>query len=416
MNSTKKILFIIDSLGGGGAERVLTNIVNGIDRKKYKPIVCLSMGKRVDFSIKEDVDVCNLEPIYDIHQVRRYRRFVRRIVFFRTIRCLLTGKKLFDRKRLYNILIEFCPLIIGLRSIVKRYCPDLIMTVLFNSSLIGSLYCQFYRDSTLLCTSDHNTLSLEIRRLFPLFEFILPKIVLSRADRYVAVSEGVKSDLIDLYDYPSNQIDTIYNGIEIDMIHFDGTKPLSADIPSETIFKSGPVIVTVGRLTLQKAQDVLLRAFHMVLTRCDCNLVIIGEGERLEELQRLVSDLRIDRNVFFLGWRHDVYSIMSKCDVFVLSSLYEAFPMVLLEAMALGLPVVSTNCPYGPVETLAGGIYGTLVPTGDVQALAGVLVDLVNDKQKRDEMGERSCVRARDFSSDSMIAQYESLFQRLIGC
>lgn len=413
---SKKVLFLIDSMGVGGAERVLSNIIKGLDRNKYLPILCLTLGRRIDYYIDEDVEVCTIEPVTG----KCFDAFVRMItlpiVCYWVVRYTLHGKKRFNWKMLYSILFEFSHYVFGLRSVIKKYRPDLIMTVLFNSSMIASLYCQYFRDSTPLCLSDHNTLSIEVPRLYPSVDMVLTEMVLRRADRYVAVSKGVMDDLITVFGFPCKLIDVIYNGIDFDQIKVEAARSHPVDLPIDILEKRCPLIVSVGRLTAQKGQNLLLKAFRLVLDKVESRLVILGEGENLDALQQLAADLRIKDKVLFLGWRRDLFPILFRCDVFALSSLYEAFPMVLLEAMALGLPVVASDCPHGPFESLDAGRYGILVPAGSYEGLAAGILQVLTDKCKMAELSRLSQARAAEFTLVKMASDYDAVFERLMKC
>jgi glycosyltransferase involved in cell wall biosynthesis len=119
----------------------------------------------------------------------------------------------------------------------------------------------------------------------------------------------------------------------------------------------------------------LLHAFAQVLPHQPCRLVLLGEGKQRPELQRLATELGVEEHVWMPGFVTNPYSYMARAAVFVLSSAWEGFGNVLVEALALGVPVVATDCPSGPREILQGGRYGALVPVGDSQALARAVLE-----------------------------------------
>lgn len=149
-----------------------------------------------------------------------------------------------------------------------------------------------------------------------------------------------------------------------------------------------PVILGVGRLTPQKDFSTLIHAFAQVRTVRDCRLVILGEGELRAELEQLVASLGVQDSVQLPGFADNPFAWMSRVRLFVLSSRWEGLPNVLIQAMACGAAVVSTDCPSGPDEILEGGKWGKLVPVGDVEALAEALsenlqvLDVVNSIER----------------------------------
>ncbi len=187
------------------------------------------------------------------------------------------------------------------------------------------------------------------------------------ADEFVAVSDGLKEQLGRLPGLSKKPIHRIYNPI-IDK-QFDARAGLTPTLPS-AIASGEPFVLAVGRLHKQKGYRHLIPAFARVVSQRPAHLVILGEGADREELQSLVGSLGIASHVHFLGYASNPLAYMRHAAVFVLSSVAEGFGNVIVEALACGTPVVSTDCPHGPREILAGGRYGTLVPIGDVDALA----------------------------------------------
>lgn len=191
------------------------------------------------------------------------------------------------------------------------------------------------------------------------------------ADSFIAVSEGLKKQLRLLPGLRSKPIHRIYNPI-IDE-GFDERANQTPDLPSS--MKPGePFVLAVGRLHKQKGYPHLLKAFARVVHQKPAHLVILGEGDDREELQDLANSLGIAPYVHFHGYTANPLAYMRDASVFVLSSLAEGFGNVVVEALACGTPVISTDCPHGPKEILANGRYGTLVRVGDVEALANAMI------------------------------------------
>lgn len=185
----------------------------------------------------------------------------------------------------------------------------------------------------------------------------------SRSDEFVAVSDGLKTQLSRLPGLSKKPIHRIYNPI----IHeeFDAQASLAPTLPP-SIQPGQPFVLAAGRLHKQKGYRHLLQAFARVVSQRPAHLVILGEGDDREELQSLAASLGIAAHVHFLGYTPNPLAYMRHAAVFVLSSIAEGFGNVIVEALACGTPVISTDCPHGPREILADGRYGTLVPVGDV--------------------------------------------------
>jgi glycosyltransferase involved in cell wall biosynthesis len=187
------------------------------------------------------------------------------------------------------------------------------------------------------------------------------------ADGIVAVSRGVADDLAQVIKIPRERISVIYNPIVTPDL-FEKSKAL-LDHPW---FKIGepPVLLAVGRLTLQKAFDVLIQAFNRVRKDHRVRLMILGEGEDRPALEALIREYDLEEDISMPGFVPNPYPYMVHAAAFVLSSRWEGLPTVLVEAMALGAPIISTDCPSGPREILLDGKYGQLVAVDDPFALA----------------------------------------------
>jgi glycosyltransferase involved in cell wall biosynthesis len=185
---------------------------------------------------------------------------------------------------------------------------------------------------------------------------------------------------------------------------------LPAELPSAELgphwHGASPRLVTAGRLTAQKNHALLLRAFQRVLDRHpDAALVIIGEGELRPQLEALRDELGLSGRVSLPGFQLDPWPYLAQADLFVLSSDYEGFGLVLVEAMHAGLRVVSTDCEAGPAELLDGGRYGRLVPVGDEGALAPAMLE----ELKGPSDPERQRDRARSIAGSENLERYEEL-------
>jgi len=232
------------------------------------------------------------------------------------------------------------------------------------------------------------------------------------ADAIVAVSQGVADDLSRAARIPAHRITTIYNPAVRPEIQTKLHEPLN-----HPWFGPGqpPVVLGVGRLHPQKDFPTLVRAFARIRKERKARLVILGvakKPERRAALLELASALGIADDVALPGYVDNPFAYMARAAVFALSSLWEGLPTVLLEAMACGCPVVSTDCPNGPFEILQGGKYGTLVPVGDALALAKAVQTALDAPPDPNRLR----ARAADFSVDKSAEHYlELLFGQKHG-
>jgi glycosyltransferase involved in cell wall biosynthesis len=246
--------------------------------------------------------------------------------------------------------------------------PDVVVPAIFHMSLCTLLAARLVRPRVPVVVSHHNQLSLSARHGAHAKDRVVPWLVRAGypfADGVVAVSEGVADDLASVAHLPRSGIDVIYNPVDFDRVSAAAAAPVEHPWLAE---KTGLVLVAAGRLTAQKDFATLLRA--VALLDADVRLVVLGEGELRPELEGLARDLGVDDRVDLPGFCANPYPSYRAADLFVLSSRWEGLPTVLVEALFLGVPIVSTDCPSGPAEILAGGRWGRLVPPGDPTAMA----------------------------------------------
>jgi len=193
-----------------------------------------------------------------------------------------------------------------------------------------------------------------------------------QADAIIGVSQGVVEDLIKLTNMPESRFRCIYYPILDESIAVRVAEKI--DHPWMTGDRQIPVFLGVGRFTDQKGFDDLIRAFAEVRRQRPVRLVILGRGPLQAEHEVLAAELNVAEEIDFAGFQPNPLAYMSKCDVFVLSSRWEGFGIVLAEAMAAGAKVVSTDCRSGPNEILMQGACGPLVAVGDIEAMAGAML------------------------------------------
>jgi glycosyltransferase involved in cell wall biosynthesis len=219
-----------------------------------------------------------------------------------------------------------------------------------------------------------------------------------RADGVVTVSSGVADDLVKSIGLSRESISVVYNPVITNALLTQ-----SQFEPSHPWFRVGelPVVLGVGRLTAAKDFPTLLHAFARLRDTRQIRLVILGEGEARSQLEALIAELGLQNDVSLPGFVENPIAYMRRSAVFVLSSAWEGLPNVLIQAMACGSPVVSTDCPSGPNEILENGRWGRLVPVGDVVALADAMAAVLDERTH-----PAVASRASEFSVDRAVDAY----------
>lgn len=228
---------------------------------------------------------------------------------------------------------------------------------------------------------------------------VLARLLYPWADGFIANSEGIAHDLSRVAGIPRERIVVIPNPVVTPELEQQAR--VTFDHPW---FRAGqpPVVLGVGRLVTQKDFRTLLHAFTRLRTRRPIRLMILGEGKERARLAALAEQLGIAADFALPGWMENPYPYMAHSAVFVLSSAWEGLPNALIEAMACGCPVVSTDCPAGPAEILEGGVYGPLVPVGDAAALAAAIESVLDSPPDR----ERLRARAGRYRADRAAERY----------
>jgi glycosyltransferase involved in cell wall biosynthesis len=204
------------------------------------------------------------------------------------------------------------------------------------------------------------------------------------------------------FNLPPEKIKNIYNPHDIDKI-----QELSKEQINHPwlVDKKYPVIINVGRLTYQKGQNILLKAFKIVSEKIESRLIILGEGPLFKQLKDLAKELGIENKVDFVGFQKNPFAFIANSDVFVLSSRWEGFPNVLIEAMACGVPVISTDCPSGTNEIIEDGVNGLLVPI-EVDKLAESLLWILTNIEFSKRIAKMGQENVRKFDKFKIFEDY----------
>lgn len=366
----KKIRFSIVNMSHGGAEKVLLQILHSLPSDKYEITLFLLSYSGVFLN-----DVPRSVKIKSVYNPNYFPSFLVHYVH-----------------KIINRIMMYFPQIINIVFDRSKYDVDIAF-------LQDMSYLLKHRIAPKQIAWIHTNITKS-----PVFKHGI-KTNLECADKIVCVSNAVKDILHDNFPDLSNKLEVIYNPIDIENVR------RLADVDDSICYDSDiPTIIAAGKLTKIKGYDCLIKSFAKVIASgYQYNLKFLGVGEEESNLKNLVNELGLADKVEFLGFKKNLYPYIKKSQLFVLSSLHEGLSMVIIEAMILGIPVVSTNCPVGPAEVLLNGKCGMLVPVGDVNAMADAIIKVMNSDVIRAEYIVNSNSRVHDFNSTKIIKQVENL-------
>jgi glycosyltransferase involved in cell wall biosynthesis len=393
------LALFMTSLEGGGVERVMLNLAGAFAARGYRVdlVLCQVEGPYQD-QVPKGVTVIGLEAVPG-WWARACALAADSQGFVALLRPVLLPVKASQKLR-------YLP---GLTRYLRRARPHVLLSAMTYENLVALWARRLAKVSTRVAVSEHNALSPEMKKNLKKRQWrwrFLPPVV-SRiypwADAIIAVSAGVADDFSLTTGIPREGITTIYNPIVTPELFSKSQAPL--DHPWFTP-GTPPVILGVGRLHQQKDFPTLLRAFARVRAQQDVRLIILGEGKAAAsrtEILTLAAQLGIADDVALPGFVANPFAYMARAAVFVLSSAWEGLSNVLIEALACGCPVVSTDCPSGPAEILENGKYGPLVPVGDDAALAEAMLSVLNTPPDRDRLRARGAMFAAEAAADQYL-------------
>lgn len=293
---------------------------------------------------------------------------------------------------------------------LRRDRPDILLSSMGHNNIISLWARRIANVPTAVIVSQHNSLSTESSAMGNWQHRILPlmyRLFCRYANAVISVSKGVADDMAETIGYPRDKITVLYNPILFNGFHDKANEPVSHPWFED---QAGPVFAGIGRLVAQKDFPTLIRAFALIDPSRNARLMILGEGPLRESLQALAAELGVAERVEFLGFKKNPLPYLRAATGMVMSSQYEGFGNVLVEAMACGTPVASTDCRYGPSEILYDGRLGPLVPVGDAPALSQAMTALLDNPVSSDALMARS----RDFAIDHVVEAYLALFQEAL--
>ncbi len=358
------IAVVIGSMRIGGAERATLHLINGLSNAGMKvELVLLHRTGEFLASVNKEIKIINLNKRKASHAV----------------------------------------LVFG--DYLKTNKPDLLFVVQNHIQLMVLLAVKFSSWKGKIVLNEQSTFSKNLKGFKGYFQKLLSKLLFEKADKITVVSEGAAIDFGKQFPGLRSKIQIIPNAIVTEKL-----LKVKDQLIDHPFFNLGyKVIIAAGRLTKSKNFDLLLRAFELIYKKENAKLIILGDGEERQNLKILKNALRLKDDVSFPGFVSNPVKYFSKADLFILSSDYEGLPGVIIEALACGCKIVSTNCESGPAEILKNGELGWLTPVGDVQALADSIVIALNTQINKELLIDR----ALDYHEDKIIGKYMDLFNSL---
>jgi GalNAc-alpha-(1->4)-GalNAc-alpha-(1->3)-diNAcBac-PP-undecaprenol alpha-1,4-N-acetyl-D-galactosaminyltransferase len=353
------VLLVIDSLRGGGAERQISQMANYWARKGWK--VALASWSSSDVP---DFYVLGPDVIRDHLDIWSFSRK-------RTVAPVAAALSVWR-----------------LSSLIRRRNPDVVLSFSEVSNVLAVAACKLTRTRCIVSNRSNPAVVLSLKRRWRSFVAIAYR----SADCVVVQTKAAADWMKKTFGL---RCQVIPNALR--------------ELPPPF----GPrqkTIVSVGRLEKLKGHDLLIRAFGKIRQAYpDWRLVFVGDGPTKQDLEAICAELGVCEFVDFAGVSSNVEAWMESAGIFVLASQFEGFPNVLIEAMAMGAAVISTDCPHGPSEIITDNKDGRLVPVGDVEQLAAVIADLIESPRRREELGAQAQrVRTR-YHQDAIMALWESI-------
>ena len=364
-----KIAFIINSLAGGGAERVVSTLSNYLVEHGHQITIILLEKNEIQYDLDKKIKIIVLKT-------SKISKGIGKLIFI--------------------------PLqAVELSLIIKKNKIDQSMSLLTRANLVF-LFTKFFLDKDVIISQRNNAKkNYETKNIQNIIMNFLIKKLYKKADKIITVSSEIKDSLHKDYEIDISKIQVIYNPINNKSIQHKHTK--------EHIYKfekDYKYFITIGRLIELKDHKTMIKAFYIANHKYpNLKLIILGEGELKNNIKMLIEELNLKNKVILLGFVKNPFDYLKKADIFVFSSKYEGFPNVLVEAMACGLPVLSTNCPSGPSEILENGKYGILTEVGNKKEIAKAMIDML-DKDTHSYFQKQSLQRVKDFDVSIIAKKY----------
>jgi len=403
LNNSKKhiALFVRSFEGSGGAERVLLNLGCGLVAQGHRVDLVMARysGHFLD-QIPPEIRVVDLKVNSARDSLRAVHRLGRDAWFW--IKMVLAKNP--------HYVLGALP---GVADYLQREQPDALIASMDYPNAVAVMARKLALVQSKVILTVHCTLSEEIarsrkprvkaqvkvdRRFYPL------------ADAVVTVSQGVADDLVETLNLPSECFTTIYNPVVTEHLFRQASEPLSHPWFSGN---GPPVLLAVGGFKPSKDHATLLKAFALVRKERPVRLLLLGEGKLRESLNRQAEGLGISADLDMPGFVDNPFQYMGQATLFVLSSVFEGLPTVLIEALACGCQVVSTDCPSGPREILDNGRYGTLVPMNDERAMAEAIKQTLDAPRDKAELVARGKVFSREKATEGYLELIDAVSEEV---
>jgi glycosyltransferase involved in cell wall biosynthesis len=356
----KKIVFIISSLGSGGAERVVSILANGFFNRGYNVSIVMVVNHNISYEISDRINLIALD-CNDSNKKSAFARYEERLV--------------------------------KIKKAVNRIQPDIVVS--FMSTINIDVCLALWGINVPIVVSERNDPAVDPRSKL---KQLVRRIVYRRANGFVFQTPDAR-------DYFSKRIQSKSEVI---------LNPMSAEMPYPFDGERENRIVAVGRLNRQKNYPLLLKAFDRISSEFpDYTLHIYGEGEMRKDIEHQIAESEAKERIVLHGFCKNVHDEILKAALFVMTSDFEGLPNALIEAMALGLPVISTDCPCGgPRMVIRNNKNGLLVPVGDLKALTESMQCLLTDSDKRETMGLEARKVREELQRDRIIDKWEYYLKR----
>ena len=387
-----KVVHIITRMDkGGSAENTLLTAV-GLQRRNYD--VLLIKGLSLESGMPEVEEAAVRKSLIEAERIgvrlKTLPGLVRRIHPFKDVKTLLS-----------------------LVFLLRRENPHIVHTHTSKAGILGRWAARIARVPVVIHTPHGHIFWGYFNGLVSRIYILLEQWTASVTDMIIPLTEQEKKEHLRAGIAPGYKFATIHSGVDLDRFPSGSADPVQIKkdmgIPGDSL-----VVGTAGRLTPIKGHRFFLEAAKEILAvRPDVFFLVLGHGELMDSLKEMSSRLRIADRVKFPGWRPDVCTVMSAFDVFVLPSLNEGMGRVIVEAMALGKPVVASSIG-GILDLVKDGWNGLLVPAGDAGALAGAIIRLLRNPEERKTMGDRGKETAAYYSSDLMVREIDRLYVQLM--
>ncbi len=304
----------------------------------------------------------------------------------------------------------------SLYNLVKKIRPDIVLSIDSHCSILAACLKYTYFKNINVVVTIHNNIDAILAKKILLFRYLFQyfgSILFKRDDKIIGVSYGVSKSFYQFFSLKKH-VETIHCGININKSISLSNQSLP--LREKLLFMGNELkIISVGRLEDQKDFFTLIKAFSLCYKKeKKIKLFILGDGKNRRKIEELIYSLQLQRKIYLLGWKDNVFPYLKLSDIFINSSLYEGFPYVILEAITQKLPIISTDSPYGPREILHDGKYGILTPIGNSLSMAKKIIRFLEDKKLRNKYQIFSAQRILYFSSEKMITKYEKIFMQCL--